>query len=125
MSKKSNKPEVANPEQDREHEIIESIAFLMSVIDASLTGIGYLKPIRNHAQKIIDFECVFANNKEMEFSGCNEMVGKRYSELFPGISETEIFRNYIKALEENTVQDFEVHTKNEKSDHWFRIKQSK
>src|SRR5215204_420260 len=123
MSKKSNKPKTANPagDQDRKHEIIESIAFLMSVIDASLTGIGYLKPIRNHAQKIIDFECVFANNREMEFFGCNDMVGKKYSELFPGISETEIFRNYIKALEENTVQDFEIHTKNEKSDHWFRI----
>ena len=123
MSKKSNKPKVADPGQDhdREHEIIDSIAFLLSVIDASLTGIGYLKPIRNDAQKIIDFECVFANNKEMEFSGSIDMVGKRYSELFPGISETEIFRNYIKALEENTVQDFEVHTKNEKSDHWFRI----
>ncbi len=69
MSKKSNKPKVADPGQDhdREHEIIDSIAFLLSVIDASLTGIGYLKPIRNDAQKIIDFECVFANNKEMNY----------------------------------------------------------
>ena len=123
MSKKSNKPKAVNPYQDHdsEHEIIESIAFLISVIDASLTGIGYLKPIRNHAQKIIDFECVFANNKEMEFFGCNDMVGKKYSELFPGISETEIFKKYIKALEENTIQDFEIHSKKEKSDNWFRI----
>jgi len=123
MSKKSNNPKVANPgpDHDRDHEMIESIAFLLSVIDASLTGIGYLKPIRNDSQTIIDFECVFANKKEMEFSGCTDMVGKKYSEIFPGVTETEIFRNYIRALEENIVQDFEVHTKNEKSDHWFRI----
>jgi hypothetical protein len=62
-------PKLVNPyrDHDSEHEIIESIAFLLSVIDASLTGICYLKPIHNDSQKIIDFLCVFANSKAAEF----------------------------------------------------------
>lgn len=105
---------------DREHETVDGKHLLQSVMDASLTGIAYLRPIHNDSQGIIDFECVFANNKGIEYSGCDEMAGKRYSQLFPGITTTEIFRNYIKAFEENSIQDFEVHN-NEKSDNWFRI----
>jgi signal transduction histidine kinase len=103
------------------HETIDSKNLLQSVIDASLTGVSYLKPIRNDSEKVIDFECVFANNKVFEFTGCNEMIGKKYSELFSGFTEKEVFARYINALEENDVQDFEVHEKNERSDNWFRI----
>ena len=122
-SKKKNTSRSANPglNHDKEHEILDSKHLLQSVIDASLTGIGYLKPIYNDSQGIVDFECVFANNKGIEYAGCNDLVGKKYSELFPGITETETFSNYIKAFEENAIQDFEVHNKNGKSDTWFRI----
>jgi len=123
MTSKKNRSKALNQGGDHnsEHEPVDGNHLLQSVIDASLTGIGYLKPIRNDAQKIIDFECVFANNKAIEYSGCDGMIGKKYSELFPGITEKEIFKKYIKALEENDVQDFEIHEKNEKSDNWFRI----
>jgi len=122
-SKKKNRSIAFSQDGDHnsEHEQIDGKHLLQSVIDASLTGISYLKPIRNDSHGIIDFECVFANNKGIEYAGCNEMVGKRYSELFPGITATETFANYIKAFEENAIQDFEVHNKNQKSDTWFRI----
>ena len=123
MSKKSNKPKAVNPyrDHDSEHEIIESIAFLLSVIDASLTGISYLKPIHNDSQKIIDFLCVFANSKAAEFDSGLEMSGKLYSETSPGIVDTKVFRHYIKAFEENVPQDFQVYHKTAKTDSWFRI----
>jgi signal transduction histidine kinase len=123
MSKKTNNPKAVNPyrDHDSEHEIIESIAFLLSVVDASLTGICYLKPIRNDSQKINDFLCVFANSKAAEFDGGLEMSGKLYSQTSPGIVETEVFRNYIKAFEENVPQDFQVYHKTAKTDSWFRI----
>ena len=121
--KKKGSISVTNPDQGHagEHETTKSKNLLQSVIDASLTGISYLKPIRNDSQKVIDFECVFANNKVFEYTGCNEMIGKKYSELFPGFIEKEIFTRYIKALEENEVQDFELHEKNERAENWFRI----
>ena len=123
VSKKTNRPKNANPGADHngEPDAIDSKHLLQSVIDASLTDISYLRPIHRDSQGIIDFECVFANNKGIEYAGCNEMVGKRYGELFPGIKGTETFRNYIKAFEENSVQDFEIYNKNGSSDNWFRI----
>src|SRR5688572_22431010 len=122
-SKKKNRSITADPgsNHDGEPETLDSKHLLQSVIDASLTGISYLDPIYNDSHEIIDFECVSANNKGIEYASCNEMVGKIYSELFPGITATETFKNYVKAFEENAIQDFEVHNKNEKSDTWFRI----
>jgi hypothetical protein len=49
------------------------------------------------------------------------MSGKLYSETSPGIVDTEVFRNYIKAFEENVPQDFQVYHKTAKTDSWFRI----
>ena len=120
MAVKKKKGLTPDPGHAHEHEITGGNNLLQSVIDASLTGIAYLKPTRNGDEEIIDFECVFANNKGMLDAGCNDMVGKKYSELFRG-SMKEIFSKYIMALEDNAVQDFELHHRNEKSDTWFRV----
>ena len=108
MAVKKKKGSIPDEREAHGHEITGGNNLLQTVINASLTGIAYLKPTRNGAREIIDFECVFANNKGMLNAGCNDMVGKKYSELFPGVTEKEIFRKYIKALEDNTVQDFEL-----------------
>jgi signal transduction histidine kinase len=121
MAVKKKKGSTPDERHTHEHEIPGTNNLLQSVINASLTGIAYLKPTRDGAEKIIDFECVFANTKGILDAGCNDMVGKKYSELFPGITEKEIFGKYIKALVDNSVQDFEVHDKTERSDNWFRV----
>lgn len=117
--RRKNKSNNAN--HDNEEKTIESNELLQSVIDASLTGIGYLKPIRNDSNKIVDFLCVFANKKAIEYAGGIEMSGKQYCEVFPGINETEVFRYYIKAYEENVSQDFETYYNIGKFNNWFRI----
>ena len=78
-SKKKNRSIPANPalDNDGEPEIIDSNHLLQSVIDASLTGIGYLKPVHNGSKKIVDFLCVFANKKAIEYAGGTEMSGKK------------------------------------------------
>ena len=116
-----NKNGSNNANHDNEEETIESKVLLQSVIDASLTGIGYLKPIHNDSKKIVDFLCVFANKKAIEYAGGIEMSGKHYCELFPGINETEVFRYYIKAFEENVIQDFETYYNIGKFNNWFRV----
>ncbi|HET6767058.1 MAG TPA: ATP-binding protein [Chitinophagaceae bacterium] len=117
-SKRKNRPD---NDHDNEIDIIESNNLLQSVIDASLTGIGYLKPIRNDSEKIVDFLCVFANKKAVEIAGETEMSGKQYCELFPGISETAVFKYYIKAFEENVLQDFETYYNIGEFNNWFRV----
>ena len=117
--KKKNRSDNAN--HDNEEKTIESKDLLQSVIDASLTGIGYLKPIHNDSKKIVDFLCVFANKRAIEYAGGIEMSGKQYCDLFPGINETEVFRYYIKAYEENVIQDFETYYNIGKFDNWFRV----
>ena len=122
-SKKKNRSIPANPalDNDGEPEIIDSNHLLQSVIDASLTGIGYLKPVHNGSKKIVDFLCVFANKKAIEYAGGTEMSGKKYCELFPGIDETEVFGYYIKAFEENVIQDFETYYNLGNFNNWFRV----
>ena len=102
------------------YSLTEGKDLLQSVIDASLVAIAYLKPIRNNAGKLMDFECVFANKKAIEYTGA-EMAGKRLSDLFPDIRDTMAFENYVKVIEENVTRDFEFYYKNEKFDHWFRV----
>ena len=122
-AKKKNRSVAANPglDHDNEHKTIGSKDLLQSVIDASLTGNAYLKPVHNDSGKIVDFLCVFANKKANEYADGTEMSGKQYCELFPGIEETEVFRYYIKAFEENIPQDFETHYNLGKFNNWFRV----
>ena len=122
-SKKKNSSKIANPapDHDGDQETIDSKHLLQSVIDASLTGIGYLKPIHNGSKEIVDFLCVFANKKAIEYAGGVEVSGKEYCELFPGIAETPVFKYYVKAFEENAMQDFEIHYTLGKFNHWFRV----
>ena len=122
-SKKKNSSKVANPalEDNGEQEIKDDKHLLQSVIDASLTGIGFLKPIHNGSKEIIDFLCVFANKKALEYAGGIEVSGKQYCELFPGIAETPVFKHYIKAFEDNDVQDFEIHYTLGQFNNWFRV----
>ena len=46
---------------------------------------------------------------------------KKYCELFPGIDETEVFGYYIKAFEENVIQDFETYYNLGNFNNWFRV----
>ena len=121
MAKKKSRLVTAVADHDNEHETIDSKYLLQSVIDASLIGIGFLSPVRNDSGKIVDFVCVFANKKATEYAGGVEMSGKKYCELFPGIDETEVFKYYIKAFEENVHQDFETHFNIGKYNNWFRV----
>lgn len=122
-SKKKNRSKIADsaPDHDGKQETSDGNHLLQSVIDASLTGIGYLRPIHNGSKKIVDFLCVFANKKAIEYAGGVEVSGKEYCELFPGIDETTVFKHYIKAVEENAIQDFEIHYTLGKFNNWFRV----
>ncbi len=120
-SRKKNRSLPANPEHDGEQETVDGKHLLQSVIDASLTGISYLKPIHNGSKEVVDFLCVFANKKAIEFAGGVEVSGKQYCDLFPGIAETAVVKHYIKAFEENALQDFEIHYTLEKFNNWFRV----
>jgi len=123
VNKKKEARTANNPgrESPNEDATSESNHLLQSVIDASLSAIGYLKPVRNESGRIIDFTCVFANKKAVKYAGGIGMVNNKLCDLFPDIRESIVFQNYVKALEEKVVRDFEFHYKNEKFDLWFRV----
>src|SRR5688572_14656054 len=123
VNKKKEQKTANNPGRKSASEdgTTESNHLLQSVIDASLSAIGYLKPIRSESGKVIDFTCVFANKKAIKYAGETGMVDKKLCEVFPDIKDSIAFQNYVKALEKNVVSDFEFHYKNEKLDLWFRV----
>jgi PAS domain S-box-containing protein len=91
--------------EQRTTELNESREMLQSAFHASLVGITMLRAIRDEKNKIVDFECVFANTVSIRQSGGHNVVGKKMSEFSGGNSP--VFERYVKAIELNEPQDFD------------------
>ncbi|WP_148661197.1 PAS domain S-box protein [Flavisolibacter tropicus] len=102
-------------------QLTDSAALLQSIVDASLTGISVYKAIRDENNVIIDFEWVLHNKALKQYNDGRDLVGKRCLDEYPGLKESGMFARYVKVIEENVPQDFEVHYANDGLDNWRRI----
>ncbi|MDJ1470771.1 PAS domain-containing protein [Cytophagaceae bacterium DM2B3-1] len=108
-------------EKQSESQITESQELLESIFNVSLSGISVFKTIRDELGEIIDFEWSYANKKAKEYAGNRELTGKRYAEEYPGIKEAGIFDRYIKVIEQDISDDFEVYYTYQGFECWFRL----
>ncbi|WP_026462072.1 PAS domain-containing protein [Adhaeribacter aquaticus] len=102
-----------------EKQLQESKEYLQSVIDASLRAISVSQAIRDEEGQIIDFEWSMINTSTKQMWG--DLVGKRYTEVFPEIRETATFKSFVQVVEEGTPLDLEVHHTYKGNINWFRL----
>ena len=101
-------------------ELKESKELLQTAFDTTLTGLAVCKAVRDEYNNIFDFEFQFLNKEAIRYYG-GDLTGKRYVELHPGIKQTAVFDYFVKTVEQNQPQDFEVHYQVEGYNDWFRI----
>lgn len=106
-----------------EQELNENREFLRSVIDLSLTGLSVFKSVRNEKGQVVDFEWVLANRKIEQISGFINLKGKKFSEIFSGFRESELFSRYVSIVESDIIQDFEIQLSPNKDvpGQWYHI----
>lgn len=100
-------------------ELRESQVLLKSVIQSDVVALSVLRPVRK-GEKIIDFECILANKLQKAVAGGQNVVGRRYLEVFSSPHHQENFEILKRVFQtgERTVNEYYYEDKNIRG--WFR-----
>ncbi|GAA4466760.1 hypothetical protein GCM10023189_49370 [Nibrella saemangeumensis] len=99
----------------------QTAARLQNVLDASLTGISMLKPVRNEAGQVIDFIVTLTNEATASATGIPKetITGKYLLSVMPFHQELGLFDRYVSVVHKKQSERFKWH--NEQADRWFDI----
>lgn len=103
-----------------EHTLMAQINLLLTVFNASTTGIAVLDCVRNTQGEIADFTYRLAN-PVLEQLMKKKLAGLRYLDVHPGFKASGIFEKIKNVSDTGQSQDFEQHYEGEGLVHWFRI----
>ncbi|MGV3539923.1 MAG: GAF domain-containing protein, partial [Rufibacter sp.] len=106
--------------KNAEEELRKAKELVQTVFDVSLNPIAYHKAIRDQNGNIVDFEFVVENQQARKYAQ-QDRRGQKYSEAYPGIRETEIFRLYTQVVETGHTLNKEVQLPVKGIDRWFHI----
>jgi len=103
-----------------EQQLRQSQHLLQTVFDVSLNPIAYHQAVRDAAGRIVDFEFQLENREARQYATHNR-TGQRYSEAYPGILDTEVFRLYCAVVETGEPLDAEVQLNLKGVERWFHL----
>jgi PAS domain S-box-containing protein len=104
---------------DRTSELHKNYSLVQTIYDTTLIGMSVFAPIRDEQGKIIDFKIMMVNKKIEKSTNRTDMVGKLYSELYPGIKDVGLFDMMVRTLETGETSEMEYHYTNEGMDNWY------
>ncbi len=81
------------------------------LFETNLTGIAIHKVLYNEEKQPIDYVFVNCNPAFLELTGLNEVIGKKVTEVIPGISKTPLINIYAKVAESGKSFTFEHYSK--------------
>lgn len=96
---------------------------LAGILDSACEGIMAFRALKNEEGAIADFVLVMSNKAASKTIGYDaaDMVGKSLLGLFPGSLSEGIFDRYVRVVESQTPQDFEVFVHHEGVRCWLHI----
>ena len=103
-----------------EQELKESKQLVQTVFDISLNPIAYHKAVRDDAGQIIDFEFQLENREARKYAR-EDRTGKKYSEAYPGIKNTEVFQLYCDVIETGKELNTEIQLSLKSINRWFHL----
>lgn len=106
--------------KNAEKEIQKSKDMLQSIFDSSLHMLTVLRAVRNEKNELVDFKVELVNERMKQFEG-EDIAGKNFLEVHPGIRKTEVIHKFMKVIESGNREDFELYYNHEGIDGWFRV----
>ncbi|TGE05385.1 PAS domain-containing protein [Hymenobacter fodinae] len=95
--------------QRRTQALQQSRDLLQSVYDTSLIGMAVLRANRNASGSIEDFTFVSVNRKLQEETGLADLIGQRFTTLFPGPEFSSLLALMCRAVETGQPQQTEYY----------------
>ncbi|WP_134090443.1 PAS domain S-box protein [Olivibacter sp. XZL3] len=84
--------------KEAEIQLRTSNQLLQSVFDTSLIGMSVLDAVRNEVGEIIDFRVKIVSKQHERETKRSDLVGKLYSQEYPGIKEAGIFDLMLRVM---------------------------
>jgi len=103
----------------RTRELNENRGQLQSILDTTLIQMSILQAVRDDSGQITDFRIAVVNRELERETGRTDLVGKLYSEEYPGIKKTEIYDLIIKTVETGQPHQTEYYYPYDGFNKWF------
>lgn len=88
-------------------ELIQNLDLFKTIFNAAPNGIVVLQPVYNKKGKAEDFLILLLNNYLMSWISNSDYKGKKYSEVFSNVKDTDILEKFIETLETSIPANFE------------------
>jgi PAS domain S-box-containing protein len=102
-----------------EQHLGETVSLLQTVLDSSFAGVSVLATVRNAEGAIVDFEYRLVNTKTAQLNERTDLVGKLFSSIHPGVSDTNLFDDFVAVVESGQPIEKKRHYKIEGGEHWY------
>ena len=121
MAKSANRLLGSLEARHRESQLQEQL--LGGILDSASEGIMAFRALQNDRGGIADFVLVMSNKAASRIVGNDsvDMVGKSLLGLFPGTLSEGVFERYVRVVESQTPQDFEIFYHHEGIRSWIHI----
>jgi PAS domain S-box-containing protein len=104
---------------ERTQALRDSQELLQSVFDTSLISMSVLEAVRDEAGVLQDFRIVMANKELERETGRPDLVGRLYSQEYPGIKQTGLYDLMLGVLETGEPAGLEYYYPHEGFDKWY------
>ncbi|MDJ1505782.1 ATP-binding protein [Xanthocytophaga agilis] len=96
---------------------------LDSILDASQNGIFAYQAVRDRDGEMVDFEIIKVNKSFSRILGISQQAaeGKKYSTVFPGILDSELFQINCQVLQSGKAAQTEFYYKRDAFQGWFHL----
>ncbi|MCV2483581.1 PAS domain S-box protein [Flavobacterium sp. SH_e] len=102
-------------------ELINNLDLFQTVFNSAPNGIAVLKSLYDKKGKVEDFSILLCNTYAINWINIADYKGKRFSEVFYKIKETNILEKFIETAETGIAANFENWYEDENAKHWFKF----
>lgn len=104
---------------ERTVELQESKELLQSIYDTSLIQMSVLKAVRDETGRITDFRIKIVNRELERQTNRKDLVGKLYTEEYPGIKPSGLFDTICRVVETGNPEQLEYFYPFENFNKWY------
>ncbi|KAB7730249.1 PAS domain S-box protein [Rudanella paleaurantiibacter] len=97
----------------------EMADLLRAVFDGAIAGISVLHCVRDSNGTIIDFEHRLANRLAAESFNRADLVGRRFSDVYPAYREAGLFADFVQVVETGQTIEQIRHFVGEQTERWY------
>ncbi|UYZ59685.1 PAS domain S-box protein [Hymenobacter latericus] len=109
----------------RTQQLQENRDLLHAIAEALTFFVCAFKAVRDKQGRIVDLEYIFVNPAAEQVAGGRQLVGRRYSELFPEVESGGLLPSYRRVIETGERDDRELSYADGTLTGWFRSNATK